>query len=135
MKKAIPLVLAIVMLSGCLPGCASFGTWSSGAQAIVDFVCTPTDAEKADAAKWLSGLDLIQAGVSAFFPAAGIVKASAVMTTLKNGGCFFLSEVQAAIDLLTSMQAKQATMLAAKSVPRAAEVQFPALMARIKAGK
>lgn len=132
MKKFIVLAMVAGLF---LTGCAGFGKWSPEAQNVVDFVCNPTAAEQADAAKWLMALDSIQAGAATFYPPLSIAQASAVMTTIKNGGCFVLSQVQAALDLLTSMQSRQAKMLKAKSAPRSAGEQFPALAARIKAGK
>jgi hypothetical protein len=131
MKKM--LIAARVL--GLMTGCAGFGKWSSGAQNVVDFVCNPTAAEQAEAAKWLTALDSIQAGVSVAFPAVAIMQASAVMTTLKNGGCFVLAEVQSALDLLDSMQTQQAKMLKAVAAPRSMATQFPALTARIQVGK
>lgn len=134
MKKLIIVVLVFAMLTGCF-GCAGFGKWSQSAQKVVDFVCAPSDAEKAEAAKWLTALDNIQAGVSVAFPAISIMQASAVMTTIKNGGCFILSEVQMALDLLNNMETKQAKVLMMKSTPGTVAKQFPALMARINSGK
>jgi hypothetical protein len=133
-KKLIIIVLTFAMLTKCF-GCAGFGKWSQSAQEVVDFICTPSDAEKAEAAKWLTVLDNIQAGVSVAFPAISIMQASAVMTTIKNGGCFILSEVQMALDLLNNMEAKQATVLMIKSAPQTIAEQFPALIARINSGK
>lgn len=132
MKKIIILAMVAGLL---LAGCAGFGKWSSGAQEVVDFVCNPSSVEQTEAAKWLTALDSIQAGAAAFYPPLAIVQASAVMTTIKNGGCFVLSQVQAALDLLTSMQEKQVKMLKVKAAPRTSAEQFPALTARIKSGK
>jgi len=132
--KIIP-VLVLVLVLGGISGCAGFGKWSSGAQEVIGFVCSPTPAEQAEAAKWLSALDSIQAGVMVAYPAAGIAQASAVMTTLRDGGCFVLSQVQAALDLLNQMQTEQVKMLRVKAAPRTAAEQFPALTARIKARK
>ena len=135
MKKIILVVLAIGMLVGVGYGCAGFGKFSPPAQNVVDFVCNPTPAEQADAAKWLAAFNSIQSGVAVFYPPLEIVQASTVMTVVKNGGCFVLSQVQAALDLLTAMQSKQVKMLGVKAAPRTAAEQFPALAARIKAGK
>lgn len=132
MKKLMVLFMVIGLL---VSGCASFGKWSPGAQVVVDFVCSPTDAQKADAAKWLAALDSIQASVAVAFPAAAIVKASSVMTVLANGGCFVLSEVEAALNLLSAMQTKQVAMLKVKAAPRTSQQQFPALWVAINKGK
>jgi hypothetical protein len=132
MKKIMALFLIIGLLA---TGCAGVGQFSSGAQGVVDFACSPTDAEKAEAAKWLTALDAIQAGAAAFYPPLAIVQASSVMTVLKNGGCFVLTEVQAALDLLANMQAKQVKMMGVKGTPRTPAEQFPALTARVKAVK
>jgi hypothetical protein len=80
------LILAFVLL--LVGGCAGVGKWSTGVQSVVNFVCEPTEAQKAEAAKWLTAMDNIQAGVSVAFPPAAIVKASTAMTVLAKGGCF-----------------------------------------------
>ena len=89
MKKILIVVLAMVMLSGC----AGFGKWSPGAQKVIDLICAPTAEQQATAAKMLAALDAAQAVGTVFFPIVGVMKASAVLTTIKNGGCFLVSEL------------------------------------------
>jgi uncharacterized lipoprotein YajG len=133
MKKFLVVLVVLAMVSGC----TSFGVFSPKAQAVVDFICSPTQAQMDEAAKWLGALDNIQAGVSIAFPPAGIAKASAVMTVLKNGGCFVLSEVEAALVLIGDMQAKQikakGPMMAAAAP--SVQAQFPVLWATVYKGK
>ncbi len=129
MKKFMVILLAVMFVVG---GCTGLGKFSTGGQAIVDFVCSPDDAQKAEAAKWLAALDSIQAGVSVAFPVLAIVKASTAMTVLKNGGCFILAEVEAALNLLGAMQAEQVKALRVKTAPRSIESQFPVLWATVK---
>lgn len=129
MKKFLALALILGLMA---PGCAGFGKFSTGAQAVVDFVCAPTEAEKAEAAKWLAAVDSIQSGVTVFFPALALVKASSAMAVLAAGGCFVLDQVETALNLLQSMQTEQAKMLMAKAAPRTSAQQFPALWARVQ---
>ncbi len=129
MKTLIILFVAVSLL---MSGCQSLGVWNTQAQKVVTFLCNPDDAQKAEAAKWLSALDSIQAGVSVAFPVLAIVKASTAMTVLKNGGCFILAEVEAALTLLGEMQAEQVKALRVKAAPRSIESQFPVLWATVK---
>lgn len=78
---AMGMVLAMLVM-GCAKG-----------QTVTDFICSPTSDQQATAAQMISALDTAQAAVSTFFPAVGIVKASAVLTNIKNGGCFLISEL------------------------------------------
>lgn len=130
MKTSIAILTALALIVG---GCAGFGKWNSGAQAVIDTICKPTDAQKAEAAKWLVALDNIQIGVAVAFPTA--IKASSAMTVLRNGGCFVLAEIEAALILLADMQNKQAALAGLKGVPRASAEQFPVLWATVKKGK
>jgi hypothetical protein len=122
MKK----ILAVLMVLSLVGGCAGFGKWSPGAQKVVDFVCKPTPEQQLEAAKWLAALDTIQGAVAAAFPALAIVQASTAMTVLKNGGCFLLSQVEAALILIGDMQTKQAQVMQLKAMPTSKD-QFPAL--------
>ncbi len=128
MFRNVALVLMAIIMFG---GCAGLGKFSPPVQSVVDFVCAPTQTQMDEAAKWLKALDSIQAGVTVVFPAIDIVKASTAMIVLKNGGCFVLAEVQAALDILSSMQAKQVKMMGLKAAPRMSAEQFPALTAAV----
>ena len=111
------VVLALALLSGC----AGFGKWSAGAQSVVDFICQPSLDQQATAAKMLAALDAAQAAGTVFFPALGIAKASAVLNTIKNGGCFLVAELSDAFKVVdaanASVQNKQLGML--KAAPAA----------------
>lgn len=131
MKKVIVLILTLLLVGGC----AGFGKWSTGMQAAVDSICNPTEAQKAEAAKWLAAMDAIQGGVATFFPPLAIIKASSAMTVLKNGGCFVLAEIEAALTLLSDMQTKVATTKGFVAAPVSSEKQFPVLWATVKRGK
>jgi hypothetical protein len=113
-KKLMILVLAIVMLAGC----AGVGKWSTGAQKVVDLICAPTPEQKADAARMLAALDTGQAAAAVFFPAADIIKASAVLTTIKDGGCFLVAELTQAFKVVdaanTGIEVKSMGLLKAK---------------------
>jgi uncharacterized protein YceK len=126
--KTLVLILSI---SVAMIGCAGLGTFTPGTQAVVDLVCSPTDQQKAEAAKWLAALDAIQAGASVAFPALAIMQASSVMKVVAAGGCFVLAEVQAALNLLSNMQVKQASFKSLKAQMSSHE-QFPALWAAVE---
>ena len=129
------LAILVMVLALVFPGCAGFGKWSSEGQQVVNFVCNPTDAQKAEAAKYLLALDMAQAAVGTFYPPVAIVQASAVMTTLAAGGCFLVSQVQAALQLLQDMQSKVMVAKALKAAPLPVAQQFPALWAAVQKGK
>lgn len=133
MTRKLVIVAMVMALAVC--GCSGFGKWSPGAQTVADFFCNPTDAQKAEAAKYLTALDMVQAVAATFYPPVGIAKASAVMTTIAQGGCFLATEVQAALDLLAQAQAKQASVKGLKAAPLPVSVQFPALWKATYKGK
>jgi hypothetical protein len=126
-------ILIVVIVLAMVVGCAGVGKWSPGAQTVVDFMCQPTAAQQEEAAKWLTAMDNIQAGVSTAFPAASIVKASSAMKVLAKGDCFVLAEVEAALVLLADMQSKQAAVKGMmKAAAATSEAQYPALWAAVK---
>lgn len=128
MRKVIVLVLALLLVGGC----AGFGKWSAGAQAVIDSMCNPTDAQKAEADKWLTMLDSVQDRVAQYFPPIAIVKASSAMTVLKNGGCFVLADIEAALTLISDMETKQAEATKGiKAPPFSVKDEFPALYAAV----
>ena len=131
MKKLCTIVAMVAIL---VSGCASLGVWSDAAQKAVDFICKPTEAQMAEAAKWLAAVDSIQAGAAVAYAPLAVVKASAVMTTIKNGGCFIVAEVEAALILIADMQAQQAKLKGIMA-PAPAQVQFPVLWATVKGSK
>ena len=129
------LAILVMVLALVFPGCAGFGKWSSESQQVVNLVCNPTDAQKAEAAQYLAALDAVQGVAVMFYPPLAIAQASAVMTTVAAGSCFLLSQVQAALDLLQAAQAKQAMAKGIKAAPVPVAQQFPALWAATHKGK
>jgi hypothetical protein len=125
-RREMRKVLAVLMVLSLVGGCAGFGKWTPGVQKVVDFMCKPTPEQQLEAAKWLVALDAIQGAVAMAFPPLAIVQASTAMTVLKNGGCFLLSQVEAALILIADMQTKQAQVLQLKAIPTSVQ-QFPAL--------
>jgi hypothetical protein len=116
MKKLSILLLSASLLLG---GCATLqSAFNSGP---VNFLCQPTDAQKADAAKMLLAIDAAQAVGTMFFPVIGIAKASAVLTTIVGGGCFLIDELKQALAVADAangaVAAKQTKML--KGAPAA----------------
>jgi len=53
----------------------------------------------------LQALDSIQNAVGIFVPQATLIKASAVLTTITNGGCFLISDIKQILDLLDKAEA------------------------------
>ena len=131
MKRFLAVVL--VVLAMVVVGCSGFGKWSPGAQSVVDFICAPTADQQADAAKMLAALDAAQAAGAIFYAPLGIAKASAVLNTIRGGGCFLVAELTEVFEVVdaanTATQASQAKML--KGAP-ASLPQYPALRALIK---
>jgi hypothetical protein len=126
MKKFFVLALALVMFCGC----AGFGKWSTGAQKVVDMICAPTAEQQATAAKMIAALDAAQVAGTIFFPALGVAKASAVLTTIKNGGCFLASElaeafkaVDAANAVVMTKQMKMTPSMAPPTLPEYAPLR------------
>jgi hypothetical protein len=90
MEKVLILCIVIALGFGASGATCLNSVMSSGP---VGFMCQPSPDQQATAAKMLAALDAAQAIASSFYPAAGIFKASAVLTTIKNGGCFLLTEL------------------------------------------
>ena len=90
MKRLMVIGMILALL---FTGCSGLGKLSTGAQSAVDLICTSTPEQQATAAAMLIALDAAQAIGSTFFPIIGIVKASAVLTTIRSGGCFLVAEL------------------------------------------
>ena len=115
MRKVLILVMAAALL---LAGCAAFKT-------ATDFVCIPTPEQKATAEMMLAILDSAQAIAANFYPAAGLFKASAVLTTIAGGGCFLLSELEEAFKAVDAANTSMAKVAAAKSTAAVMVWQLP----------
>jgi len=122
MKKYLAILVVLVM---AVSGCAAIkGIIESP---VVDFICSPTPEQQADAAKMLLALDTAQAVGTMFYPALGIAQASAVLTTIKGGGCFVIAQLKAAFEAVDAanaakVQAKGPRFAAAARLP-----EYPAL--------
>jgi hypothetical protein len=129
MKRILIVVMAMVMLAGC----AGIGKWSSDAQKVVDLICSPSPEQQATAAKMLAALDAAQAAGTVFYAPLGIAQASAVLTTIRGGGCFLLAQLAEAFKVVdaanASVQTKQLKMLptAPAGLP-----EYPALRRLVK---
>ena len=115
MKKTLILIMAAALL---LAGCAEFKT-------VTDFVCNPTAEQQATAAAMLAALDAAQAVAANFYPAAGMAKASAVLTTIAAGGCFLLTELEEAFKAVDAANTAMAKTAAAKSTATVLVWQLP----------
>ena len=93
-KRVLLGLLCLVLLAGC-----------AGLKTVGDVVCNPTDEQKAEAAAMLQALDSIQNAVGIFVPQATVIKASAVLTNITNGGCFLISDIKQILDLLDKAEA------------------------------
>jgi len=129
MKKIMVLVMVVMML---VSGCAQVrAILDSGP---VNFICNPTPAQQQTAALMLVALDTAQAVAAGFFPITGIIKASAVLTTIKNGGCFLVAELKEAFEAvdaanaaLAKAQMKMMTQMAPATLP-----EYPDLRVLVK---
>lgn len=107
--KLFRFLLVVTIAVGLLlapVGCASVKTALTSGP--VDFVCNPTLEQEATATAMLAALDAAQVAASTFYPVAGIFKASAVLTTIKNGGCFLVAELKdafAVVDVANNLVA------------------------------
>jgi amino acid permease len=133
MRKTLAILAVMMMVSVLIIGCAGFGKWSESAQKVVDFICNPTAEQQQTAATMLAALDAGQAAGMVFIPALGIAKASAILTTIKNGGCFLVSELTEAFKVVDAANeaaaAKQMRMLKTAPAPRP---EYPALRKLVK---
>jgi len=102
-KKTLVGLLCLVLLAGC-----------AGWQKVADVVCNPTDEQRAEAAAMLQALDAVQDVVGIFVADAALIKASIVLTTIKDGGCFLISDLKQILDLMDKIEAIQ-TRIVAKS--------------------
>ena len=84
----------------------------------VNFICQPTPEQQQTAAMMLVAIDAAQAIGAAFFPVIGIAKASAVLTTIKGGGCWALDQLAEAFKVVDAANAAtaQAQMKAGKKM-------------------
>ena len=113
------LVIGMILALLCT-GCSGFGKFSPGAQSAVDLICAPSPEQQATAGVMLIALDTAQAIGSTFFPIIGIMKASAVLTTIKSGGCFLLTELAEAfkaVDAANTQVAMTRNKMLKSSVP------------------
>jgi hypothetical protein len=127
------MVIGMVLALLCTGGCSGFGKFSAGAQSVVDVICSPTPEQQATAASMLMALDAAQAAGTIFFPALGIAKASAVLTSIKAGSCFLLSELAEAFKAVDA--ANVATAQVQLKMLRAAPAvlpEYPALRRLVK---
>jgi hypothetical protein len=107
MRRTLLAVLMIFSLG--LAGCAALSQSKA-----VDFVCNPTPEQAATAAQMLAALDAAQGLGTIFYPGLGVVQASAVLTVIRDNGCFYLAQLKDAFD---AVDAANASMLAAKGLP------------------
>ncbi len=120
MAKLVCLAMVMVL---ALSGCAFL-------QKSKDFLCNPTEAQKAEAALMLAALDAIQAAGSIFFPPLAFVKASAVLTTIINGGCFLIVDLIEIFKILDQAEAAKAKVKGLKAPTKF--ISYPALRATLK---
>ena len=112
--KKILVILMVLALS--LTGCAQIKALLNSGP--VNFLCAPTDAQKATATAMLTALDAAQAAGAVFVPALAIAKASAVLRVIQAGGCFVIAELKAALETVDAANMEMAR-LQAKSVKMA----------------
>jgi hypothetical protein len=116
MRKVLVILAVLMMVSGC----AALSSFLNSPA--VNFICNPTAEQRADADKMLLALDTAQAIGAMFYPPLGIAQASAVLTTIKGGGCFVVAQLKAAFE---AVDAANAAVVQAKGPQFAAEVKMP----------
>jgi len=121
-KKRSFLVVGLLALSLILGGCAQM-------QKVTDLICKPTAEQQATAAAMLEALDKVQGVVGMFYPPAAIAQASAVLTTIKDGGCFLVAELAKVFEMLDKADEAKAK---AKGLKAPAKDSFPALRKFVK---
>jgi len=116
MKKLLVVLAMVMVLANILsvPASACVVTdWLFGAS---DFMCSSTYEEQQDAAAMVAALIASRAtGVD-----AQIIQSALIV--LKNGGCFFISQLKEA---LTLVDAANASMARAKGPKFASDVKLP----------
>jgi hypothetical protein len=118
MKRLLILVMVVAMaMSGCT---ALKGLFSN---AVVDFICNPTVEQQQTAAQMLTALDAAQVVAAGFYPVVGVFQASAVLTNIKNGGCFLVAELKKAFEAVDAANA--ATALSARSLMTSKPLVLP----------
>jgi hypothetical protein len=115
MKRLMVLCLALSLVFGC----AGFLTTAKTAQ---DFICNPTPEQQQTAAAMLSALNAAQAVGAIFYPPVGIFQASAVLTTIKNGGCFLVAQLE---DAFKVVDEANLTVVKAKGLKYGAVTALP----------
>ena len=115
MKKLLILMMAAALL---LAGCA-------GLETAKDFMCNATPEQRQTAEMMLAALDAAQAVAANFYPAAGLAKASAVLTTIAGGCCFLVSELEEAFKAVDAANTAAAKTAAAKSTATVLVWQLP----------
>jgi len=121
-RSMVKLVALAMALALALSGCTFLKT-------VKDFVCNPTEAQKHEALLMLVALDAVQAAGAIFVPGIAIVKASAVLTTIAEGGCFLITELQDVFDILDKAEK---TKLKAKGLVIVRIETYPALRATLR---
>jgi hypothetical protein len=126
MKRVLVLCMIVALAFGATGAtCMNSGLNSSA----VDFVCSPTQAQKDTATAMLSALDAAQAAGAIFLPVLSIAKASAVLRVIQAGGCFLVAELKAAFEVVdagnTALAKKQNKMLKASAgaIPEYADLR------------
>ena len=138
MKKFLALVAVLALLSGCCAATAPDGTVTKSfsnclTTGPVGFICNPTPAQQATAAAMLAALDAAQAAGAIFFPPLGIAQASAVLNTIRAGGCFLVAQLAEAFKAVdaANVAVAQAQLKALKTAPPALP-EYPELRAFVK---
>ncbi len=129
MKK---LAILVVVLAMAVSGCAAIQSFLESPA--INFFCAPTDQQKAEAALMLAALDAAQAAGTIFYPVIGIAQASAVLTVIKDGGCFVVAQLKEAFKAVDAANAAvaQAQLKAMPDMAQPTLLEYPALRVLIK---
>jgi hypothetical protein len=127
-KRLLVLIVVLAMVGGCCANTAPDGTVTKSfsnclTTGPLGFICSPTPAQQATAAAMLIALDAAQAAGAIFYPPLGIAQASAVLNTIKAGGCFLVAQLAEAFKVVDAANA--ATAKAQAKMLKMAPVTLP----------
>ena len=110
MKKLVILALCVSLMAPVgLVGCAAYNSVRDAISPVTNFICQPTEKQKQDAALMLAAIDAAQAAGAIFYPPIAVAQASAVLNTIKNGGCFLLAQLDEAFKVVDTANTKLIT--------------------------
>lgn len=97
-RIAVLAIMIMVCTSFVTMGCAQIKAFLNSTP--VTFMCSPTPQQQTTAGAMLAAIDMAQAVGAIYLPGIDVIKASAVLQTIRNGGCFVIAELKAAFEVV-----------------------------------